>query len=195
MTTFNDGTSVTSGSVDIPTPSVTILGYTSIGAIEALYGQNGRTNILVDLDNTIQGSDGFTEYERVIRHFIRDAEQTIISRLNGFFSPEAMIGNSWIESRATWIASHYISRRRGNEHYFFDMYEEALRELDAIGTGELPPPADIPLRAYSMPSMSNIIIDNRFGIHKIRVRPTISVGETYAGQDISYEHGHLYGWV
>lgn len=195
MAEYADGTPVSGGLTGLATPAVSIYGFTSIAAIEALYGERGRENILVDVDNIVQDDDDHTEYDRVVRHFIRDAEQTMIIRLNAYFSPESMVGNGWVESRATMIAAHLISRRRGNEHYFIDVYDEAMRELDAIGVGELPPPVDIPLRASSMPSMSNISIDNRFHLHKIRVRPTISVGGTYNGQDISLDTGFFYGWI
>jgi hypothetical protein len=162
---------------------VATYGFTSRTLIESLYSQLGLTNILDDL----------TDSTDVINQFIRDAEQTVYSRLNQYFNYTDMVGNAFIESRTTWIAAHLISKRRGNEHYFEDMYEDALREIDAIATGELPPPVDIPLRDYSYPAMSNFTVDDRFGIAKLRVRPTISYGGPCVDQDISY--GFFWGWV
>jgi len=52
-----------------------------------------------------------------------------------------------------------------------------------MATGELPPIGDIPLRTNMLPTCSNHVIDDYFRSAKIRVLPSISVGETYPGQD------------
>lgn len=164
--------------------AVSTHGFTTEAMIIALYAQLGFDNILDDVTGAAE--------DAVIDQFIRDAEQTVRSRLT-MFDPDDMVGNQWIESRTTWIAAHYISKRRGNEHYFEDMYVEAMRELDAIATGELPAPMDIPLRAHTYPAMTNFTIDERFAVAKIRVRPTISIGGTYEGQDTTF--GYFWGWI
>jgi len=192
MPIYNDGVAIVGGAGSYTT-YVPVYGFTTQQLIEGLYAQLGLTNILDDLNDTIIVSNGLTEKELVINQFIRDAEQTVVVRISRYFDPLEMPNSRWICSRTTWIAAHYISKRRGNEHYFEEMFTEALRELDAMATGELPPHIDIPLREHSYPSMSNLIVDERFGVEKLRVRPTISVGGTYAGQSIGL--GWFWGWV
>ncbi len=192
MPAFNDGNAVAAGSQTYTTFNA-IYGFTTRNLILGLYAQLGITNILDDLDDVTIVSNGLTERGLVINQFIRDAEQTVLVRISRFFDPLDMVNSDWICSRTTWIAAHYISKRRGNEHYFEDMYDEAIRELDAMATGELPPDINIPLRAYTYPSMSNLTIDERHGVAKIRVRSTISVGGSYSGQDIGL--GYFWGWL
>lgn len=160
-------------------------GFTNADNIKALYGANGYDNILDDL------SAG--DIDEIISQVIFDAEQTIIVRLNRFYTNSALANSAWVKSRATWIAAHLLSKRRGNEHYFADNYEDALRELDGIASGEINPLVDIPTRDTIIPSMSNVYVDEMFVSAKIRVRQNISVGGSYSGQDISY--GYFWGWL
>jgi hypothetical protein len=162
-----------------------VLGFTNIPNIEALYGSTGYSNIIDDI--------AANDVDEIMSQIIYDAEQTIIVRLNKFYTNSALLGSAWVKSRATWIAAHFLSKRRGNEHYFADLYEDALRELDGIASGEINPLVDIPTRDTIIPSMSNIYIDEMFISAKTRVRQNISVGGSYAGQDISF--GYFWGWL
>lgn len=170
-----------------------LCGMTNRECVEILYARLGLDNILDDTNDTRVIRDGMTERDIVINRFIFDAEQTIKIRLSKYFSPEALAQSGWIESRATWIAAYYISRRAGNEHYFEGNYTEAMRELDAIATGELDPPTDIVQRAFLIPAMTNQTVDERHYIEKLRVRPHISIGGTYPDQAIAY--GSIWGWL
>lgn len=158
-------------------------GFTNEDRIMLLYSQLGLDNILSDLT----GDD----VDASVNQFISDAEQTIMIRIGRYFDATDLAGNLWIASRATWIAAYYISQRAGQEHYFQGKFDEAIRELDAMATGEIPPLPDVPLKAYSYPSMSNLVVDDRFTIDKIRVQRSISVGETYPGQSIGFG---VWGW-
>ena len=175
------------------------LGFTTCRAIEDLYGELGLHNILCDFKDGEEGrrveDNGRTRYENVLNGSIVDAEQFIVIRLSRWFDKAAMVGDQWVWSRARWIAAYYVSKRRGNEHYFESGYMEAEAELDAIATGEIPPPDMIPLRANSLPSMSNLEVDDTFYLHKLRVQSTISVGGTYPGQDINYYYGFFFGSI
>lgn len=170
--------------VGLSSCSRTTYGFTSKDCIEALYGSRGYDNVL---------SDTGSAEDAVVDSIIVDAEQTVIIRIGKFFSPEDMATSQFVNSRTTWIAAHLLSKRRGNPHYFEDLYMEAIRELEAISTGELSPPNEIPLRSYITPSMSNLIVDERFGVSKLRVRDFISVGGTYPDQHIAY--AYYWGWL
>ena len=190
---FNDGTLIAAPAAPSPDIYSTIYGFTNRQLIEVLYAEKGIINIIDDVDDITVDVNGFTDADNVIRRFIKDAEQTVFIRLSNFFAAIDMVDHPWVCSRTTWIAAHYISKRRGNEHYFEDLYTEALRELDAMATGELTPPIDIPLRNHTYPAMTNYTIDERFAVSKIRVRPTISVGGPYPGQDTTF--GYFWGWL
>jgi hypothetical protein len=170
---------------NLPYNTFTVYGFTNSSNIRALYGSFGYANILDDLTST--------DVDEIMSQIIFDAEQTIIVRLNKFHTNSALLGSAWVKSRATWIAAHLLSKRRGNEHYFADLYEDALRELDGIASGEINPLVDIPTRDTIIPSMSNVYIDEMFISAKTRVRQNISVGGSYSGQDISF--GYFWGWL
>lgn len=161
-----------------------VYGFTDQDKMSRLYGTQGFGGITDDADE---------DFDEIIDQIIEDAENTIVLRLSQYFNPTDMVGDPWVTSRCTWIACHLISHRRGNEHYFEALYTQAMEELNAIATGQIPPPIGIPLRDHSYPSMSNHIIDERFAVHKIRVRPEISVGGPNPNQDISF--GYFWGWL
>lgn len=169
----------------MPYNTFTNLGFTNVDNVKALYGSTGYTNILDDL--------AAGDIDEIMSQIIFDAEQTIIVRLNKFHTNAALANSNWVKSRATWIAAHLLSKRRGNEHYFADLYEDALRELDGIASGEINPLVDIPTRDTIIPSMSNVYVDEMFISAKIRVRQNISTGGSYDGQDISF--GYFWGWL
>lgn len=171
--------------INPPYNTFAIYGFTNVSNIRALYGAFGYSNILDDLDTN--------DIDEIMSQVIYDAEQTIIVRLNRFYAPAELANSQWVKSRATWIAAHLLSKRRGNEYYFADLHEDALREVDAIATGELPPLPDIAQRDYTYPSMSNLIVDEYFISAKLRVRQGISVGDTYPNQDVSYSW--IWGWL
>ena len=171
-------------------PCVEPVGFTDLRAIEDLYGELGVENILCDTDMVTE-ENGKTHYENVVNSVIVDAEQTVILRLSKWFCADDLVGNQWVWSRTRWIAAYYLSQRRGNEHYFEPKYMEAMRELDAIATGEIPPPSTIALKFNSLPSMSNQCVDERFYLHKLRVQSSVSVGGTYPGQDTNLSLIHI----
>lgn len=167
------GTPISGSYDDVP-----VYGFTTEARVKALYGQKGWTYIFEDAS----GGDKTL----IFRGLLADVEQSIITYLGQYFDPEDMKNSRWIQTRATWMLAHMVSKRRGNEHYFEDLYESALRELTAMATGEIPPPQDIPLRTYTLPTMSNFVMDDRFRSAKIRVVPHISEGETYPGQNVAH---------
>ena len=166
--------------------TVTPIGLTNEDRITRLYGEQGLGNILDDVSNAVE--------DAVIDQFISDAEQTIMLRVGRFFEGSDMATSDYFCSRATWIAGYYVSKRRGNEHYFEGLYQQALNELDAMAMGEIPPIDEIPLKFDTLPSMSNIVIDDRYYSSKIRVKHFISVGSANPDRHTSF-YGDFYGWI
>ncbi len=179
-----DPATITLLTVYASSTNVSTYGFTNAELIRNLYSNLGLTNITDDTENT----------DYVVNQAIRDAEQTVWSRLNKYFEVDKMKGNPWIESRTTWIACYYLSKRRGNEHYFQDNFEGALTELNAMNSGELTPPVEIPLRDHTYPSMSNLMIDEWFSVSKTRVLPQTSVGGPHPNQNLAYSNLWAWGW-
>ena len=166
--------------------SVTPIGLTNEDRITRLYGSLGLGAILDDVSG-----DGETA---VVNQFISDAEQTIMLRVGRFYEGADMATSDYFCSRATWIAAYFLSKRRGNEHYFESLYQQALNELDALATGEIPPIDDVPLKFNTLPSMSNLVVDDRYYSSKLRVKHFITVGSANPNRHTSF-YGDFYGWI
>jgi hypothetical protein len=83
---------------------------------------------------------------------------------------------SWtVNQWATVVACRWLAKRlfqvapAGIE----SDYEEAMEELKAVKGGQLNID-DVPTRTASWPSFSNVTLDDRFNIRKVRVEPVIS---------------------
>lgn len=86
----------------------------------------------------------------------------------------ADLATSWVVNEwATYIACHWLSRRRGNPALFKDEYDEAISELKQIKAGQLNL-EELAERNPGWPSWSNTRVDFRYPLKKIRVERPIS---------------------
>jgi hypothetical protein len=129
----------------------------------------------------------------VVNQIIEDTLQTIRNYVGHLHADADIEASSYYQSRGTWIACHLLSQRRGNEHYFYDLYQIAVNELIAKSQGDLPPDPDVPLRFDLMPSAANLVVDDRTGVSKIRVIDDTSVGSVSTNRDSAYTY--LFGWI
>ena len=67
---------------------------------------------------------------------------------------------------------------------FIEKYDETIKLLEEVYKFNRIIPR-IPTREDLTPAMSNMHVDDRFRVHKLRVHPTISTGGTYGKQDLS----------
>jgi len=84
--------------------------------------------------------------------------------------------NSWtVNQWATVIACRWLAKRlfQAAPAGIESDYEEAMEELKAVKAGKLNID-DVPTRTASWPSFSNVTLDDRFNIRKVRVEPVIS---------------------
>lgn len=93
---------------------------------------------------------------------------------------DSMLARRW----ATWIGVYLLSQRRGNPSLFEDRYQEVLAMMEKVTEGTFIIPR-LPTKADFTPAMSNLHVDDRFRVHKLRVHPTISTGGTSSRQDLS----------
>jgi len=106
--------------------------------------------------------------------------------------PDATLVNSyWIRRRATWIACYYISQRRGNPSQFNERYLEIIEELEKVQLGLIQIP-EIATSAKLIPAMDNLTVDNRHGLHKLRVQVPLSTDTPTANMMPAYLMS--FGW-
>jgi hypothetical protein len=151
--------------------------YTSKEAVEQLYGSAGKQAIVQDMSST-----NLTEWWVVI---LSDATDKINQYCLPFYEDSDLYTSRWVHVRATWIAAHFLSQRRGNPGLFSNRYEEIISELEMVLAGIIQIP-NLPTRNDFVPGMSNLVVDDHFQISKVRVQPFISVGGTYGNQQIAY---------
>jgi hypothetical protein len=157
--------------------------YTSRAEIERLWSINGAALHVSDYtaDETAPGNDAEIQ-QTVWDDICIAATDEVNFYLLRFYESIDLQRNSWVRTRATWIAAHLLSLRRADPGYFQDMYDKALAQLDAIN--ESRPVPRMNLKQEFTPSMSNMHVDDRFRIRKIRVEPTTSVGGVSSRQDL-----------
>ena len=139
--------------------------YTSELEMQRLFSVEGITYRIDDVeDPTLTIEDIIGESTEIINFYV-----------NTFYE-ELDLSNSYLVRRwATWIACYLLSQRRGNSSQFESKYTEILEFLDAISQGNRIIPR-LASREDFTPAMSNLHVDDRFKVHKLRVHPTISTG-------------------
>jgi hypothetical protein len=124
---------------------------------------------------------------------VNEATDTVNLYLERWYDAEDMANNLWVRRAATWIGAHLLSLRRGDSGNYFDRYERILAALQEIWEGKRQVPR-LAQRADTTPAMSNLRVDQRFAIQKIRVQQSTSTGGTSSRQDLDpqYPWGEWY---
>lgn len=113
-----------------------------------------------------------------------DVEDLIDQYCQHFYLDEDLVNSPWVRRRASWLFCYFLSMRRGNAAIFQARYNEIVDELERVGNGTLLIPG-LPRRADMTPALSNVVVDERFYISKVRVQPSISTGGTSGRQALS----------
>jgi hypothetical protein len=150
--------------------------YTTQAEIERIYS-NLASSLQIDDVDIDEVSDFWTE-------LTEDATDIINQYAESYYDPTDMVNSRWVRTRASWVGCYLLSQRRGNPSLFADRFEIIIDELQRVYRGDLIIPR-LPTREDMTPAMSNVVIDDRFRVHKIRVHPTISTGGTSGKQDLS----------
>ena len=119
-----------------------------------------------------------------VQDAIDEASDECFMRIQGWYdiNSERTSNNLWLRRRGTTGACFYLSERRGNPANFQARWDRAVEELDKVLSGELWIPR-LPLKADLAPGMSNVSIDDRFVIRKVRVEEQISTGGPQPNRD------------
>ncbi len=115
---------------------------------------------------------------------IEAATDTVNIYAQKYYTESVLANSAWVHRVATWIGAHYLTQRRGNPGAYETLYDEAIELLERIKSGDLQIPR-AELRDVMVPAMSNLRVDDRFVVNKLRVQPSISVGPRTDNQDIA----------
>ena len=167
---------------------------TTTAEMKRLWGATGFN--LRASDQPFPGGPLTTEETAAVQDCIDEASDECFARIGMWhdINVEATSNNLWLRRRATTIACHFLSERRGNPANFTDKYERALADLDKVMSGGLVIPR-LPFKADLAPGMSNISIDDRFVVKKIRVAEQTSTGGPQPNRDRDRRYLYYDDWV
>ena len=166
--------------------------YTTRDEIERLMSGVGVRLRVDDLIDSTDPDYDASDIGYYFQELTEDATLTIDQYAEGHYDPEDLVNSRWGRIRATWSGADLLSQRRGNPALFYSRYEEIIGELQQVTFGNLVIPG-LPTRADLTPAMSNLRVDERFMVRKLRVMDSISTGGTSARQDFVYIYP--YEWL
>ena len=156
--------------------------YTTQAEIERIaYGEDG-VPLIVDDITPGEESTFWVELTEDATDFINE-----VASLR--YDPVDMADSRWVRSRSTWVGAYFLSQRRGNPALFVNRFDEITDELQRVAEGKIIIPR-LPTRENFTPAMSNIVVNDYFNVHKLRVHPSISTGGGGKNQDIA----PIYPW-
>lgn len=121
-----------------------------------------------------------TEEDGIIDEQIEDATEYLNQYLWMNYQEADLAASSWVRRRATYVAAHFLSSRRGNPAQYIDRFQAITEELKAIYTRDMYIPGLNVLVQSAAPSLANYLIDNR-GLGPVNRVLADSYG-TYPGQ-------------
>lgn len=150
----------------------TITQFTTLAEIERLFSGDA---ISLRIDDA---ADANAEAD-IIDEVIDDATEWVWQFLWLNYEKASAVIHPWVRRRATFVAAHFLSLRRGNGGQFIDRFENIKEELQLVYARSLFIP-DLNVLASPQPTVSNFIIDNR-GYGPVQRVTADSMG-TYPGQ-------------
>lgn len=154
--------------------------FTSVAEIQRIWSVEGAA---VRASDDEYGTETPEPEEGVWQDVIAEASDTIVLYVQNHYDSATLTTNAWVRRQAAWIGAYLLSMRRGNPSVFTARYQEIIANLERIRTGQLQVPGAV-VRSNEAPALSNLIIDDRFRISKIRVVPQTSTGGTSGKQHL-----------
>lgn len=156
-------------------------GYTCPTCMARLFSSDG-----IDL-RTDDGLDT-REQDLMLEDAIMDATDLINQYCLPIYHETELHRSRWVSRRACYLACHFLSQRRGNPAQYQARHDAILEELGQVQRTNLYIPR-LKVRNEITPSMSNLIVDDRYVQDSLRVERSNSFGTTYSGQDLDHGHG------
>lgn len=149
--------------------------YTSRNEMNRIFSAVAIENRLEDLIDDAQ----------TVLEIIEEATDWINQYCSMLYEESDLNNSRWVRSRCTWYACYLLSQRAGYPALFTDRIEKIESDLKDVFTQQVPIPR-LPYRSNMAPAMSNVIVDDRFAVAKIRVHQPISPGGTSGRQDPAF---------
>jgi hypothetical protein len=151
--------------------------YTSQTEIERIWSANAVTLRTDEIGSTTDYWDEVNE----------EATDIVNLYASIWYEESDMYSNRFVRRLATWIGCYLVSLRRGDPGQYYAQYERVIDILEKIQKGILQIPR-LGTRADITPALSNMRVDDRFSINKVRVQPSVSTGGTSSRQDLDPQY-------
>lgn len=149
--------------------------YTSRAEMSRIASQAGIEGRLEDL----------IDDDQALLEIMEEATDWVNQYVAMIYNESDLANSRWVRSRATWYACYLLTQRLGNPPLFADRIDQYTEDLKSAMAQRIQIPR-LPVRSGMVPAMSNVIVDDRYNIHKLRVHQSISPGGTSGRQDPSY---------
>lgn len=112
--------------------------------------------------------------------------------LHQYYSTSNLNSTRWVRRSATILAANQLSNRRGSAPLFTDRVDRIYNELDEMRAGKLTLVGTATI-GYQGPMVRNYELETQRRRHPLRIESTLSMmGDSYGGQDISWEYPFWY---
>lgn len=153
--------------------------YTSEAELVRLMSQTSLDEFLTEPDGTSLITDA---KDAVLGDAIDQATDKINDYTYQLYEPRLLATNRWVRVRATKIAAHYLTQRKGEPGRYQQFYDEIVKELEAVQATTRYIPR-LPLIVDVRPTVTNQVIDDRFTSSRARdSRQTSSDQTSYDNQ-------------
>lgn len=156
--------------------------YTTVAEMNRLFSTVGVTLLADDSENGIVEAGEAEAIDDAINEATDYLNMTLLQFYEDYHLADSPLVRRW----ATAYACFFFSQRRGNPSKFNKLIARIEESLEAIQVGQKQIPR-LPTRSTFAPSVTNHVINDRFRIHKARVKQSLSTSEHYAGRDEDYE--------
>lgn len=171
-----------------PPYTVTATLYTSQAEIQRLLSYKGVSLHIDDADdlddNYLGGTDSLVTPSNVLNEIIERATARVNEYLLPRYSADTLATLSRVREIATFIATHLLTRRRGNEPLYDDEVAESVETLERYREGTLY--LDAPLQGPRA-VVQSYVTDNRYFRNPVRVL-THSSNDTVANQNLAWDY-------
>ena len=151
--------------------------YSSEAEVMRLLGENATYLMTEDWEHI----DKSPVWDNILSY----VDETIDQYVGQKYAHADLVSNAYIRRRATILAAHLLSSRRGNPSLYIRERDNILGELDQIRSGRLHVMGAVP-RGRTAPSVRNYVMQPT-AYHPQRVIGSKSTGSDYTGVDKAWE--------
>jgi phage gp36-like protein len=171
--------------------------YTTEAELVRLMSQASLTEFLTDPDGTVL-VDTPVPTTPTKSEVLNDAIDRATDKVNDYcyqlYELRLLANSRWVRVRATAIAAHYLTQRKGEPGRYQQLYDEAIADLQSVKETKTYI-RELPLITDMRPTANNQVIDDRFASSRARSSQRTSSDQPgYSNQkpDVSNYGGGYY---